>query len=76
MRRSHFHPSRCKVCGKKSDEAERISQTGLCGEHARERLLSNIEQMHERSGPNFHRWRRAMAACVGGVLVDDLIRDE
>ncbi len=72
MGRPHFHPERCKVCGKRGVDGDRISQTGLCGEHARERLLDNIEQMHHRSGPNFQRWRRAMAACVGGVLAEDL----
>jgi hypothetical protein len=28
--------------------------------------------MHYHRGPYFERWRRAMAACVGGVLLEDL----
>jgi hypothetical protein len=27
--------------------------------------------MRSRSGPEWSRWRRAMAACVGGTLVDE-----
>jgi hypothetical protein len=32
--------------------------------------------MVAHSGPGFERWRRAMAACVGGVLLDDLLERE
>jgi hypothetical protein len=35
-------------------------------------LRENVLQMHARRGPNWARWRRSMAACVGGVLLDDL----
>ena len=34
--------------------------------------LDNLEQMTTRSGPNFQKWRRRMAASVGGVILDDL----
>ena len=34
----------------------------------------NVAQMYARTGPNWNKWRRSMAACVGGVLVDDLRR--
>jgi hypothetical protein len=37
-------------------------------------VAANIEQMMDRRGPNFDKWRRSMAACVGGVLLDD-VRD-
>jgi hypothetical protein len=32
--------------------------------------------MHYHTGPYFKHWRRAMAASVGGVLVDDLLDAE
>jgi len=63
----------CKECGKHTDEVGPLSWTGLCAEHSVERYISNVHQMHTRSGPNFLKWRRSMAASVGGVLVDDVI---
>ena len=33
---------------------------------------SNVAQMMDRRGPNFDKWRRSMAASVGGVLLDDV----
>lgn len=34
-------------------------------------LTSNVVQMVEHRGPNFELWRQRMAACVGGVILDD-----
>lgn len=62
---------RCRVCGRHESEVGPISWSGKCAEHGVEALTENIVQMHARRGPNFDRWRRAMAACVGGVLIDD-----
>jgi hypothetical protein len=62
----------CRECHRHANEAGEMSWEGLCIECARERLSSNIDQMHARSGPNFDRWRRSMALCVGGILLDDL----
>ncbi len=62
----------CRVCGRHTDEVGPLSWQGLCIEDARERLSTNIDQMSARSGPNFDRWRRSMALCVGGVLLDDI----
>jgi hypothetical protein len=28
-------------------------------------------QLIGRTGPNWRRWRRGMAGCVGGVLLDE-----
>lgn len=72
MARKHWHPSTCRVCGKTAEEVGSISQTGKCIEHAIEALEENVQQMVARSGPNFTRWRRGMAATVGAVLLDDL----
>jgi hypothetical protein len=32
----------------------------------------NALAISTKSGPEFRRWRRAMAASVGGVLLDDV----
>jgi hypothetical protein len=42
-----------------------------CGRARRE---ENILGLHYKTGPAFIRWRRSMAACVGGVLIDDVRR--
>jgi hypothetical protein len=35
-------------------------------------MVDNIVEQHLHSGPWFQYWRRRMAECVGGVLLDDL----
>lgn len=59
----------CKVCGAGVPFVT-ISSRGLCPEHITQRLTSNITAMVTHSGPEFDRWREAMARCVGGRLVD------
>jgi hypothetical protein len=34
----------------------------------------NSAQINAHDGPFFQHWRRQMAASVGGLLVDDLMR--
>jgi hypothetical protein len=68
----HAHYARCQVCGITREEYGLMSWTGLCGPCAKQRRLDNLEQMTTRSGPNFQKWRRRMAASVGGVILDDL----
>ena len=60
----------CRACGKNEAEVGAISWAGYCEEDGQAALRSNILQMHARKGPNFDRWRLAMAACVGGQLLD------
>lgn len=38
-------------------------------------MLENVHELRAHGGPSWLRWRRAMAASVGGILVDD-VRDE
>lgn len=52
-----------------------MSWTGLCADCGPEIMATNVLSLHHKSGPEFHRWRRAMAACVGGVLPEEL-RDQ
>jgi hypothetical protein len=62
----------CKVCGKHVSQVGNVSWTGLCTECAIARVAENLEGLHCKSGPALERWRRGVAAGVGGVLLDDL----
>ncbi len=70
MPRSDY--KRCKDCGRHARDVGALSWTRLCGACAAVRLTENIDGIHEHDGPAFERWRRAMAASVGALLVDDL----
>ena len=48
-----------------------MSHTGQCETCGNDALRENIYGISEHRGPAFARWRRAMAASVGGVLLDD-----
>jgi hypothetical protein len=48
-----------------------MSWTGQCQPCALEALSENISGIALHRGPAFYRWRRAMAASVGAVLVDE-----
>jgi hypothetical protein len=61
----------CRNCGRHRDEAGTMTRQRLCLDCAHELLEENIVGIATKSGPAFRRWRRAMAACVGGVLLDD-----
>lgn len=39
-----------------------------CGIFVRDKANDDL---HYHRGPTFEKWRRAMAACVGGQLLDD-----
>jgi hypothetical protein len=60
----------CKTCGARWPFVT-ISASGQCPDHSRIRMEENVKQMRARSGPNFTRWREAMARSVGGQLLDD-----
>jgi len=61
----------CKVCGIHRIEAGTLTWTGYCIRCAEEVKERNALALHNKTGPEFLRWRRAMAACVGGALIDD-----
>lgn len=72
MKRGHFHPSRCKVCGIGRAEGVKVSQTGLCPEHGYENMIDNLLSLQTKRGPRFRHWRAQLAASVGGALLDDV----
>jgi hypothetical protein len=61
----------CRICGRHAREVGELSHTRLCEECSATQLASNVVQMIGRTGPNWRRWRRGMAGCVGGVLLDE-----
>lgn len=65
----------CKVCGRHRNEVGPLSHTRLCMDCAIVRRDENNDAIHAKSGPAFTRWRRQMAASVGGVLLDDVKAD-
>lgn len=70
-----FRRAHCIVkrggCGKSSVEVGPISWGGLCGTCGPRKHVEAVDELHYHSGPAFESWRRAMVACVGGVLLDD-----
>jgi hypothetical protein len=61
----------CRGCGAEVDPRT-LSRTKLCPVCGLERLEENVRGIAAHSGPAFERWRRAMAASVGAVLLDDV----
>jgi RNA polymerase subunit RPABC4/transcription elongation factor Spt4 len=71
MPRSDY--KRCKGCDRTTDECGSLSHNRLCAECGVDRLTENVVGISTHTGPAFTRWRRALAASVGGVLVDDAL---
>ena len=66
----------CRRCRRHRSEVGEISWAGyciVCGVATRDEAN---DDMHYHRGPYFLHWRRAMAASVGGVLVDDVLSSE
>jgi len=67
---------RCRQCGAHRDDGASLSKRGLCTDCGKANLVQENDDMHHHRGEYFKRWRRAMAASVGGVLVDDVLDAE
>lgn len=39
-------------------------------------MIQNYRELNAHSGPFFEHWRRRVVASVGGVLAEELLRDE
>jgi hypothetical protein len=68
--------ARCRECGVHRNEAGELSWTGLCVPCGDRLRAENIMGLHLKTGYPLDRWRRAMAASVGGVLLDDVLPPE
>lgn len=66
----------CQRCAGHMKDVGPISWKGLCETCATARVAENIIGLSTYSGEPFHRWRKAMAASVGGVLLDEQPRGE
>lgn len=64
----------CRRCRQHESEVGAITWGGYCIDCGLAMERENVEQMVTRSGPQWAKWRRAMAACVGGVLAEDVRR--
>lgn len=62
--------AKCQRCGKRRDDRETISWSGLCGDCAKTAVTENIEGLALMTGEPLRRWRIGMAASVGAVLLD------
>lgn len=62
----------CRNCGGDREDVGTLTRSRLCIECAHLLERENNDGIHTKSGPAFKRWRRAMAASVGGVLLDDV----
>ena len=66
----------CRRCGRNKAEVGEISWAGYCAVCGNEVQTAHNTELHFHAGPWFVNWRRAMAASVGAVLVDDLRASE
>jgi hypothetical protein len=62
----------CRACGRHRDDVGPISWGGYCGDCGVAIRDKANDDLHYHRGPVFAKWRARMAACVGGVLLDDL----
>jgi len=67
-----FDYANCRGCGGTRAQVGQLSHTRLCRSCAIDAVGSNLEGLQDKSGPALLAWRRAVAAGVGAVLVDDL----
>lgn len=63
------------TCGRPREEGERFSWSGQCPTCGEARLTENIAGLRNRDSNVLLRWRRGMAASVGGVLREDVRED-
>jgi hypothetical protein len=70
-KRSHKRAT-CRVCGRGRAEVGELSWVGYCIECGIATRNRANDEMHYHSGEYFELWRRRMAACVGGALIEDL----
>ncbi len=68
--------ARCRYCGAHRDDGADLSTRGLCATCRKERYHKQNDDLHYHRGEVFLQWRRQVAASVGAVLVDDILRQE
>ena len=58
-----WHPASCKVCGARRPWVH-VSGTGLCPDHSRQRMETNLRSLHEKRGPAYRKWLKAIAQSI------------
>lgn len=66
----------CKRCERDTEECGPLSARYLCSDCGETALIENRRQLREHTGPWFLHWRRQAVAALGGVLIDELDREE
>jgi hypothetical protein len=66
----------CKRCRRHKDEVGPISWLGNCRGCGKEAMDTNVDQMHERRGPNFNAWRVGMIRSAGGTVTDPRLLEQ
>ena len=64
--------ARCRACGAHRDNGASLSKRGYCADCGPAIHRQQLDDLHHHRGFYFQRWRRACAASVGAVLLDDL----
>jgi hypothetical protein len=59
-------------CGKHVTEVGPISWGGLCTACGKRKFHANADGLRAHSGPEFEKWRRALAAGIASVPLSDL----
>ena len=68
--------ARCRICGAHKNEGASLSKRGYCTDCGPKLREQQWDDLHYHRGPYFLQWRRAHAAAVGAILVDDLLDSE
>ena len=66
------HRVYCQNCNGHRDFVGPISHSGKCHRCGSNAMEDNLRGLHFKTGPALLKWRRSIAASVGGILIDDL----
>ncbi len=65
------HAKICHGCERHVSECGKLSARYKCKDCGDGNHIAEVHQMRAHNGPYWQHWRKRMAACVGGVLVDE-----
>lgn len=60
----------CRQCERHTSECGPLSHIRLCLNCGLDNCVTNLVELKEHRGPAFLRYRRALAASVGAVLIE------
>jgi hypothetical protein len=65
----------CRICERPVEECGSLSTRGKCADCRKQITDFWCDSLHYHQNPGLIEWRRGVAASVGAVLVDDIIRE-